>query len=268
MTNKYEILTNRVIITLKGPERHSLLQGIITNNTDRINGTDAVYASILTPQGKYLYDFFLFETDETIYLDCEKSSLTELFQKLLMYRLRSNVEIIDQSEKYIVLSSDEKQHGISFIDPRHSEMGYRSILEKSSDGVAVEEYHERRISLGIAEGTNDYIPEKSIILEGHFEDLNGVDFEKGCYVGQEVIARMKYRRKIKKQMFPVKLNGAAPEFGTDIIDNNGNKVGDIRSNAGGFAIALFRIDKMEMGKSYDCGDIQVTPFKPNWISNE
>lgn len=268
MTNKFEILTNRVIITLKGPERHSLLQGIITNNTDKIDGTEAVYAALLTPQGKYLYDFFLFETDETIYLDCEKSSFTKLFQKLLMYRLRSNVEIIDQSEKYIVLSSNEKQQGISFIDPRHSEMGYRSILEKSPEGEKVEDYHVRRINLGIAEGTYDYIPEKSIILEGHFEDLNGVDFEKGCYVGQEVIARMKYRGKIKKQMFPVKLNGPAPEFGTNIMDNNGNKIGDIRSNAADHAIALFRIDKMEIGKSYECGGIQVTPFKPEWISNE
>lgn len=265
MTNKFEILTNRAVITLKGPERHSLLQGIITNNTDELGEDEAIYAALLTPQGKYLYDFFLFEADEIIYLDCEKTVLSELFQKLLMYRLRSNVEIIDQSKKFLVVNSQIKQEGISFKDPRNSEMGYRSILENIPEGDEIIEYNAKRIKLGIAEGTYDYIPEKSIILEGHFEALNGVDFEKGCYVGQEVIARMKYRGKIKKQMFPVKLNGPAPEFGTDIMDSNGNKIGDIRSHSGDYAIALFRIDKMEMGKSYACGNIQVTPFEPNWI---
>lgn len=268
MTNKFEILTDRVVITLKGPERYSLLQGIITNNTDKLGENDALYSALLTPQGKYLYDFFLFEADETIYLDCEKTVLTKLFQKLLMYRLRSNVEIIDQSENFIILNSKVKQQGISYLDPRHFEMGYRSIVEKIPEGDGILEYHAKRIKLGIAEGTYDYIPEKSIILEGHFENLDGVDFEKGCYVGQEVIARMKYRGKIKKQMFPVKLSGPAPEFGTDITDSNGNKIGDIRSHSGEYAIALFRIDKMEMDKSYICGDIQVTPFKPDWISNE
>jgi folate-binding protein YgfZ len=268
MTNKYEVLSNRVVITLSGPERHSLLQGIITNNTDKLAGNDAIYAALLTPQGKYLYDFFLLEMEDTIYLECEKGSLPKLFQKLLMYRLRSNVEIIDQSEKYSVINSQEQQQGISFIDPRNSEMGYRTYTEAFPDGEEVTDYHKRRIKLGIAEGTYDYIQEKSIILEGHFEDLNGVDFEKGCYVGQEVIARMKYRGKIKKKMFPVKLSGEAPTFGTEILNADGNKIGDIRSSFDDRAIALFRVDKMELNTQYQCGNIIVTPFKPDWVSDE
>lgn len=268
MTKKFEVLVDRAIITLSGPERHSLLQGIITNNTDKLKDSNALYAALLTPQGKFLYDFFMVEIKDTIYLDCEKELMPKLFQRLLMYRLRSNCEIIDQSEKFNVISSHEKLEGIGFIDPRNTKMGYRTFVETIPEGQEITEYHHKRIKLGIAEGSRDFIPEKSIILEGHFESLHGVDFEKGCYVGQEVIARMKYRGKIKKQMFPVKLSGAAPDFGTDITDDNGNKVGDIRSNAGDHAIALFRIDKMEMGQSYDCGNIQVIPFKPDWISDE
>ncbi|MDG1708631.1 MAG: hypothetical protein P8H03_07700, partial [Emcibacteraceae bacterium] len=196
---------------------------------------------------------------------CEKEALTTFFQKLLMYRLRSNVEILNVSEKYHVLSSNEQQDGISFADPRHPEMGFRSIVTDISSSKT-SEYQTRRIKLGIPEGTQDYIADKSTIHEGHFEDLNGVDFEKGCYVGQEVIARMKYRGKIKKQMFPVTLSGSAPEFGTIITDENDNKIGDIRSHSDGVAIALFRIDKMTFNTDYKCSDITVTPYKPDWIS--
>jgi len=261
-----EILNNRAIITLSGPERRSLLQGIITNNVNELDN-GGVYSALLTPQGKFLYDFFLVEVDDTIYLDCEKDAFTTLFQKLLMYRLRSNVEILDGSEKYHVISSDEKQNGISFADPRHPDMGYRGIILDTLKETTTN-YHALRIKLGIAEGSNDYIKDKSTIHEGHFEDLHGVDFEKGCYVGQEVIARMKYRGKIKKQMFPATLSGPAPEFGTEITDENDNKIGDIRSHANGVAIALFRTDKMTFGTEYKCGDITVIPYKPTWISED
>ncbi|MDG1438867.1 MAG: hypothetical protein P8P98_07790, partial [Emcibacteraceae bacterium] len=226
-----------------------------------------VYFALLTPQGKFLYDFFLIEEEGVIYLDCEKDAFTTLFQKLLMYRLRSNVEILDGSEKFHVISSDKKPNGISFTDPRHPGMGYRSIVMNTPEETT-SNYHAMRIKLGIAEGSNDYIKDKSTIHEGHFEDLHGVDFEKGCYVGQEVIARMKYRGKIKKQMFPVTLSGPAPEFGTDITDESGNKVGDIRSHSDDVAIALFRTDKMTFGTAYKCGDIKVTPYRPDWISKD
>lgn len=266
MPKTFEVLNNRIIITLAGPERRSLLQGIITNN---VSGLDkgGVYSALLTPQGKFLFDFFLIEVDDTIYLDCEKDAFTTLFQKLLMYRLRSNVEILDSSEKYHVLSSDDKQDGISFKDPRHPDMGYRTIVTELPEGT-LSDYHSRRIKLGIPEGSHDFIMDKSTIHEGHFEDINGVDFEKGCYVGQEVIARMKYRGKIKKQMFPVSLSGPAPDFGAEITDENDNKIGDIRSHTDGFAIALFRTDKMTFGTDYKCGDITVTPYKPDWISED
>lgn len=267
MSDRFEILKNRAVITLSGPERKNLLQGIITNNVDKLDDEKGLYAALLSPQGKFLHDFFLFEKDDTIYLDCEADRLADLFQKLLMYRLRSNVEILDRSDQYKVITSMQRFENIdlSFADPRHAEMGYRAIVEMLPEGQGDTGYHARRIKLGIVEGSHDFIMDKSTISEGHFEQINGLDYEKGCYVGQEVTARMKYRGKIKKQMFPVTLSGPAPAFGTAITDGKGNKIGDLRSYCDKYAIALFRVKDFEFGREYFCGDIYVTPYKPDWM---
>ena len=267
MKKTIETQDQRAVITLSGPERKNLLQGIITNDVNRLKGGEAIYSALLSPQGKFLHDFFLVEKDDVLYLDCDAERADDLFRKLLMYRLRSDVEILDQSSSlHIITSSDEiTDETITFADPRHPSMGYRAIVtEIPAAATNASSYHKRRIELGIAEGTCDFIVDKSTILEGHFEALNGVDFEKGCYVGQEVTARMKYRGKIKKLMLPVRLNGPAPEFGSDIEDENGNKIGDLRSHCDKNAIALFRIDKIKIGAEYDCSGIKVTPFKPNF----
>lgn len=267
MNKTIEIQDQRAVITLSGPERKDLLQGIITNDVNQLKDGKAIYSALLSPQGKFLHDFLLVEKDDVIYLDCDAERVDDLFRRLLMYRLRSDVEILNQSDNFHVITSSHKITGetFSFTDPRHPSMGYRAIVKEIPPSTTDNSsYHKRRIKLGIAEGTNDFIVDKSTILEGHFEAINGVDFEKGCYVGQEVTARMKYRGKIKKLMLPVTLNGPAPDFGSEITDENGNKVGDLRSNCDKNAIALFRIDKMKFGSNYDCCDIKVTPFKPDF----
>jgi len=269
MNETIVLLESRSIITLSGPERKSLLQGIITNNTEHLDNEQGLYAALLTPQGKYLHDFFLYQREEVIYLDCEKERMPDLFRRLLMYRLRKNVEIIDQSEKYKIVSSNTQLQNqpLSYQDPRSKEMGYRTILETIPQGLKIEpedEYHRRRIALGIAEGSMDYIVDKSLILEGNFELLNGVDFKKGCYVGQEVTARMKYRGKVKKIMLPVTLSGPAPDKGTPITNEKGNKIGDLRSHCDKKAIALLRLGDIKFNQQYSCGDIKITPVKPLW----
>lgn len=261
-----DLLSDRAVITLSGPDRKKLLQGIVTNNMDRLTEGNGLYSALLTPQGKFLFDFFLFEKDDVIYLDCEVDVATDLFRRLMMYRLRSNVEITDKRNAFDIIASTDpvKNEPLSYIDPRHPQMGYRAIIEKKKYDGSIAGYHERRISLGIPEGTFDFIPDKSTIHEGHFEQINGVDFEKGCYVGQEVIARMKYRGNIKKAMFPVTLSGKAPASGSDITDEKGNKVGTLRSNCGKNAIALFRLQTLNFDKEYDCCGIKVTPYKPDF----
>lgn len=268
MTDQFEFHNDRAVISLSGPERKSLLQGIITNDVNRLNDNHAVYAALLSPQGKFLHDFFLFEKDEIIYLDCEKENMADLFRRLLMYRLRSAVEIIDRSADYKVITSTGPitDQPLSFKDPRHDQIGYRAIIQ-NADITGDKSYHKRRITLGIPQGTHDFIVDKSTIGEGHFEQLDGVDFEKGCYVGQEVTARMKYRGTIKKAIFPVTLSGPAPQFGTAITDQNDKKVGDIRSSCGDKALALFRLKDMTFGEDYNCGEIKITPYKPDWYKD-
>lgn len=262
-----ELLSDRCVITLTGPDNRKLLQGIITNNIDRLTDTKGLYSALLTPQGKFLHDFFLFEFENILYLDCQESSADDLVRRLMLYRLRANVEIKKHETLCVVTSINLINQKISYQDPRHDKMGYRAIVEIGAYEPADMSYHKRRISLGIPEGTYDFIPEKSTIHEGHFELINGVDFKKGCYVGQEVIARMKYRGKIKKAMFPVTLSGEAPAFGSNILDKKGNNVGDLRSNCDKNAIALFRTANLEFGTKYDCCGINVTPFKPDFYKD-
>jgi tRNA-modifying protein YgfZ len=269
MSEPIALLESRSIITLAGPERESLLQGIITNNIMLLDNDHGLYAALLTPQGKYLHDFFLYQRGEVIYLDCEKERMPDLFRRLLMYRLRKNVEIIDQSEKYKIVSSNSQlqNENLFYQDPRSKEMGYRTIFETIPQDYIIEsedEYHRKRITLGIAEGSMDYIVDKSLILEGSFELLHGVDFKKGCYVGQEVTARMKYRGKVKKIMLPVTLSGPAPDKGTPITNKKGNKVGDLRSSSDKKAIALLRLNDIQFNQQYSFGDIEITPIKPIW----
>ncbi len=270
MTKAIEILNDRAVITLSGPDRKKLLQGIITNNINLLSDGRGIYSALLTPQGKFLHDFFLFEKESVIYLDCEKPGLEDLFNKLLMYRLRSNVEIIEQRDNFKIVSTMECPTDLEmfYLDPRHPDMGYRSIVSRSiklENSDSSESYHCRRIKLGIAEGSQDFIIDKSTILEGHYERINGVDFEKGCYVGQEVTARMKYRGKIKKIMLPVILSGPAPESGTEITNEKHNKIGELRSSCDKNAIALLRADDVVFGQQYGCNGINVTPFEPNWL---
>ena len=261
-----EIHKNRAIITLSGPERKKLLQSIITANIDHLVNGQGLYSALLSPQGKFLHDFFLYEKNELIYLDCERDRIDDLFRRLVMYRLRSNVEIIDCSKNFSVITSSKKINGydLTFPDPRHSKMGSRAIGETDAKGAKEDTYQARRIALGIPEGSHDFIVDKSTILEGHFEQINGVDFEKGCYVGQEVTARMKYRGKIKKLIFPVTLSGPVPSFGSSITNNLGHKIGNLRSHYKNNALAIFRIEKMEFGQSYDCCDIKVKPHMPDF----
>jgi len=268
MTHFNSLLDNRAIIALTGPDRKSFLQGLVTNNMDHLDGQDAIYTALLTPQGKYLFDFFLTEQDEILYLDCESPRVADLTRRLMMYRLRADVDIADVSDKYVVTVSDQKKSEalISFKDPRHSGLGYRNILEKDSCDASEDStpYNHLRISLGVPDGSKDHQVDKTFILEGNIDELNGVDFTKGCYVGQEMTARMKHRGRLKKRLVPVQLSGPAPEEFTAIVNENGKQIGDLRSSVKDQAIAYLRLDEFEFDKEYDCGTVKVIPQKPDW----
>ena len=279
-------LPERGIVAISGETARDFLQGLITNDIGRVSPTCAIYAALLTPQGKFLHDFFIVEHKDRLLLDCRRDRIPDLIKRLTMYRLRSKVEIGDESDKWevgVMLAAGEagepqpagtaktRFDGVSYIDPRHAGMGERTIRLVDEDDtfptdtVQLEKnrasYDALRISLGIPDTGADLIAEKSMPLESGFDELQGVDFEKGCYVGQEVTARMKHRKLVKKRLFPITFEGEiAP--GT-VVKAGDVDAGDVRSAVEGRGIALLRLDLAEKG-GLSADGIAVTAEKPDW----
>jgi len=288
MTETYFIeFPNRGLITVAGTERREFLQGLISNDIDRTNGGDAIWAAVLTPQGKYRHDFFLFDEGERFIIECEGGErLMDLGKTLRQFVLREDVTLgIDTTRKvYAVFGKDALQRlnlparagasslgifenaagdaaeGIAFVDPRDPVIGARLIADPEavaaffksagiSEGTA-EDWDRTRILRGIPDGSRDMQIDKALLIESGFDELGGVDWKKGCFMGQELTARTKYRGLAKKRLLPVTLDGPAPETGT-AIDYDGKSVGETRSAVDGAAMALIQLDAL--GKSRQSG---------------
>lgn len=196
-------LPDRGLLHLEGKDRHAFLQGLITNDMSALKPGMLLYACLLTPQGKFLHDFFVQDGDGVILLECEGGARAQdLYDRLLKYRLRQDVRISVEQDVpvYAVIGSD--QYGLA--DPRHPEMGYRSF--EKPDNLPEEPFQvwdKHRITLCIPDGSRDLIPESSTLDEGRIDKLNGLSYDKGCYVGQELTARMHYRGLGKKHLYTV-----------------------------------------------------------------
>jgi hypothetical protein len=265
----------RGLVSVTGADRQTFLQGLISQDVDRISANHAAYGALLTPQGKYLHDFCLAEIDDHLILDSEKGRTDELISRMTRFKLRAEVklECVDDFTVIAVFSPDAPAAldlaanpgaarplggGIAFVDPRSAELGCRLLLP-TTDAPAVlaslptseakfEDYDALRIRLGIPDGVRDMDVDKSTLLECNFESLNGIDWGKGCYIGQEITARTKYRGLIKHQLVPVSVGAEAPSPGTAILAGD-QKVGEIRSILDGFAIALLRLDALEKAQN-------------------
>jgi folate-binding protein YgfZ len=260
-------LADRGFLELGGGEAKGFLQGLVTNDLDDLAPDRALWAALLTPQGKYLFDFFLYERDGRILLDGEAERLSELERRLVMYRLRAPVEIgrpepalgvmaviaADEAGKVppVLMRAATDRGLLAVTDPRAPALGARvvgrpgdlhSFLEALGISlVGSTALDQRRIRLGAPDGSRDLVVQKSILLESNFDLLNGVAFDKGCFVGQELTARTKYRGLVKKRLLPVRLDGPAPEAGTPVLAGD-REVGELRSRAGDLALALLRLD--------------------------
>lgn len=274
------------VIRLTGPDTASFLQGLISNDVNRAAGSGAAYSALLTPQGKYLFDFFLIGDGDDLYLQTRKDDLADLTKRLSMFKLRSKVEIADVSADFSVfvffggdaaaaldLGGGQRKTGagsILFADPRLAEAGAwgliaggEDIAALGGDAATAEDYQHHRIRLGLPEAPDDLIKDKSILLESGFDELAGVDWKKGCYMGQELTARTKYRGLIKKRLVPVVLDGAAAS-GTNVMAD-GKVVGDLRSVAGDTGIAMLRLDAIRAGSPLQAGEATATPAVPAWM---
>ncbi len=231
-----ETHVGRKVLRIGGADREHFLQGLVSNN---VTGLSALtYAAILTPQGKFIADFFLLPDGESILLDCAAEAAPGLFMKLKMYKLRAAVTL-EETQLYAIRGiGDMPEDG--WPDPRHTALGWRAYRTEPGDAPTID-WDAIRVEHCIPESGTELGPD-SYILEAGFERLNGVSFRKGCYVGQEVTARMKHKTELRKGFVTVSLDGPA-EPGTPITLEDGREVGKLHTISGGKAIAYLRFDR-------------------------
>ena len=233
-----ETATDRRVFALSGADVLPFLQGLVSNDVLPLaKGPGLVWAALLTPQGKYLADFFVVNTGEALLLDIKDTVAAATVQRLSMYRLRADVQI-NPTDLAVTRGLGEAPAG-ALPDPRHADLGWRAY---GAHGTApLIDWDALRVAHIIPETGIELIPNESYLLENGFERLNGVNFRKGCYVGQEVTARMKHKTELRKGLVRVAIEGAAP-IGTQITAQD-RAVGQIFTQSGGKALAYLRLDQ-------------------------
>lgn len=262
-------LKDRAVIAVEGGEARDLLQGLITNDIAQLAPGRGVYAALLTPQGKILFDFLVAEGDGAVLIDCAASQADALLKRLTMYRLRAKIGIAlrPQLSVYVGLSGRPAERAVTFPDPRLAALGPRSIgavaeMPDFLEGPAA--YHAERLRLGVPEGA-DFGSDKVFALDAGLDELQGVSFTKGCYVGQELTARMKHRGTARKRILSLKADGALPEPGTAVM-SGGSEVGEILSGYGAVGFALVRLDRLAEAKAPLTADnMPVACISPEWL---
>jgi len=287
MTPSFAPLGDRGILEVAGADRVAFLQGLVSNDVAKAVAGAPVYAALLTAQGKYLHDFFVVALGDALYLDGERARLSDLQRRLSLYRLRSKVTLADASARFAVAAAWSDggaaklgladgaakpfAGGVAYADPRLSTLGVRFLIPAGHEGdiaaagftrADAAAYDRHRLALGVPDGSRDLEIEKSILLENGFEELNGVDFAKGCYMGQELTARTKYRALIKKRLVPVKVDGPMPTPGTPVMCNS-EEVGEIHSGRDGTALAMLKLDALDGPLS--AGAAKLAPQPPAWL---
>jgi folate-binding protein YgfZ len=282
---QFSLLPHRGVIAIGGPDRVEFLQGLISNDTTKVAPGRAIWAALLTPQGRFLNDMFVADgANETLLIETERDRAPALARKLSLYRLRSKVTIEDRSatmEVAAVFGPDVAdmlplEGAVAFVDPRLPELGVRVLAPageatkllaaRGLSAAPLEAYETLRLGLGVPDGSRDLPVEKALLLENGFDELNGVDWQKGCYMGQELTARTKYRALIRKRLFPVEVDGkdAVPTPGTT-IHLDGREVGELRSGSGRRALAILQTEVAQGGGALFAGNVRIVAKIPPWM---
>lgn len=243
--------TNRRLLRLSGSDAKSFLQGLVTNDVEKLS-SGIVYAAMLTPQGKYIADFFMVPDDNAILLDTDADQTDALAKRLNMYKLRADVQI-DEDKRKVSLGTSATPAN-AFADPRSAALGWRSYSDQPNESV---DWTALYVANTIPQSGVELTPD-SFILEMGFERLNGVDFKKGCYVGQEVTARMKHKTELRKGLAQITIDGAAP-VGSDITTEDGKSAGTLFSQSNGLALAYLRLDRTNKPLRAEGAQITYTP---------
>ncbi len=293
--NDIYTLEDRGIIFINGVDAKKFLQNIVTNNIEKITDKSTIFSSLLTPQGKYLFDFIIIKHKNGFFLDCEKSQVSDLFKKLNIYKLRSKVEILDLSNEFVVavLSRDrflslqnaqdiegytiKFREDTLFLDPRNKKLGarliinleklYLSIKKLNLKPVETKKYYSLSHKLGIPQIECENLKDKVFGIECNFEELNGIDFKKGCYVGQENTARIKLKNKLSKRLLPLEIINGKVNVDEDIFYEN-KKLGKILiSSTFPFGIIKTVNNTFDFSRNYNCKEAVIKFLKPDWMND-
>jgi folate-binding protein YgfZ len=264
-------LTSRALIAVSGPDWRSFLQGLITQDVETLAVGEARFGALLTPQGRLLYDLFVIGREDGCWLDVLAEHRPAIIQRLTMYRLRAKVQIAADETPISILYGAEPQPepaepGAGWVrDPRLRALGWRGYGATIPAGAVVVDETARdaaKLLLGVP-GPADWGSDKTYPIEANFDLLHGIDFKKGCFVGQETTSRMKRRGQIKSRMLPLAFEGPAPAPGSEVLAGE-LRAGEVLSGADGRAIALLRLDRAE-GKSLTVDGRPVTVERPTWF---
>ena len=287
------ILDDRGILYVNGPDSKEFLQNLISNDINKVNDISSCFSCLLTPQGKFLYDFIIIKHKSGYFIDCEKSQTNALYRQLSLYKLRSKVEIMDLSNEFVVASfclekflsfkgtKDSPGSTIKYredpilLDPRNKNLGARLIinLEKlylslkklELKDASINEYYKHSHELGIPQKNMNKLQNKLFGIECNFEELNGIDFKKGCYVGQENTARIKLKKKLSKRLLPIYLISGKLNEGASIY-NDDTEIGKVLiDNDYPFALIKYSDKNFNEKNEFKTGDALLKIKIPNWI---
>lgn len=251
------VLTDRAVIALSGPEAKSFLQGLVTNDVTNIAPDRPAYGALLTPQGKILFDFLVYSNADDILIDCRKTAREALIKRLSMYKLRAKVALAARDDLAVALDGPP--------DPRLAALGPRGIIPAGTGEPGDEAYLTRRLELGVPEG-EDFGSDRMFAMDAGLAELHAISFTKGCYVGQELTARMKHRGKDRKRLLPVaRTDGGSMTKDTPVAMGDA-EIGSVTSSYGARGFALIRLDRMaELDGPFTIGGIPAIITKPDWL---
>jgi hypothetical protein len=286
-------------VRITGDDRVGFLQGLVSNDVTKASPSQAIHAALLTPQGRFLWDMFVIGTPDALLLDVERDRTAELIKKLSLYKLRSKVTLhsLGDAREIAVAygpgaaaalglpetagAARAIDDAIAYVDPRLLALGVRLIAPDGHAAATLaargfapapfDAYEHLRLSLGVPDGSRDLPVDKALLLENGFDELHGVDWQKGCYMGQELTARTKYRALVRKRLLPVTVEGQLPAPGTKVM-LGAQEAGELRSGIAGQALALLRLDAVDQaaqaGTALTAGQARLRPRFPDWLNRQ
>ncbi len=292
-TNDVYTLEDRGILYVHGEDVVEYLQNIVTNDINKVTDNMSCFASLLTPQGKYLFDFIIIKHKKGYFIDCEKTQIDQLYKQLQIYKLRSKIEILNLSnefvvvainkEKFMSLENSKEKNGFTLkyredpivLDPRNKELGGRLIINLEKLYLSTKRlelkiaesknYYNFSFKLGIPPLRSDQLKNQLFGIECNFDELNGIDFKKGCYVGQENTARIKLKNKLNKRLLPIEVIEGKIKVGENIFADN-NEIGKILiDDEYPFGLIKYRSEFFDIEKKFKCKNAIIKIKKPEWI---